>query len=120
MYILTETCDIFGMANLNPKKTKLKLIIWADHSGIQRKVSHRNTPKVKIGNNDFRVSALISDKPVILDQSRKLKVSEQHNVEDAMDYVAQNNDLFLKHYLDTDFNFDDEDLFNALRERGDY
>lgn len=120
MYILTETCDIFGMANLNPKKTKLKLIIWADHSGIQRKVSHRHIPRVKTGNNNFCVSVLISDKPVTLDQSLKLRISERHNVEDAIDYIARNNDLFLRHYLDTDFNFDDEDLFNALRERGDY
>lgn len=111
---------IFGMANLNPKKTNLGLVIWADHSGISRKVSHRNTPRVKIGNNEFNVSVLISEKPVILEQSRKLKASEENKLADALEYVARNYDLFLKHYFDTDFNFDDEDLFNALRERGEY
>lgn len=112
---------IFGMANLNPNKTKLGLVIWADHNGVSRKVPHSNTPRVKIGNNEFNVSVLISDNPRILSEpSRKLKSSEMDKVKVAMKYVARNNDLFLKHYFDKTFNFDDEDLFNGLRERGEY
>lgn len=112
--------SVFGMANLNPKKTNLSLVIWADHNGVSRKVLHHDTPRVKIGNNDYNVSVLISDNPKILAKSRKLKSSELDRVNEAIKYVARNNDIFLAHYFDTDFTFDDEDLFSALRDRGEY
>lgn len=112
--------SVFGMANLNPKKTNLSLVIWADHNGVSRKVLHHDTPRVKIGNNDYNVSVLISDNPKILAKSRKLKSSELDKVNEAIEYVARNNDIFLAHYFDTDFTFDDEDLFSALRDRGEY
>lgn len=112
--------SVFGMANLNPKKTNLSLVIWADHNGVSRKVPHLDTPRVKIGNNDYNVSVLISDNPKILAKSRKLKSSELDKVNEAIEYVARNNDIFLAHYFDTDFTFDDEDLFSALRDRGEY
>lgn len=112
--------SVFGMANLNPKKTNLSLVIWADHNGVSRKVPHHDTPRVKIGNNDYNVAVLISDDPRILAKFRKLKSSELDKVNEAIKYVARNNDIFLAHYFDTDFTFDDEDLFSALRDRGEY
>lgn len=42
------------------------------------------------------------------------------DIEEGIDYVSRNYDLFLKHFMDTDFSFDDEALFDALRERGEY
>lgn len=66
------------------------------------------------------MSVLISDNPKILAKSRKLKSSELDKVNEAIKYVARNNDIFLAHYFDTDFTFDDEDLFSALRDRGEY
>lgn len=41
-------------------------------------------------------------------------------INEAKDYVGRNYDLFLKHYYDVDDVFDDEDLFQALRDRGEY
>lgn len=38
----------------------------------------------------------------------------------GIEYVKRNADLFRKHYYDLDESFDDEDLYNALRERGEY
>lgn len=40
--------DIFGMANLTSRKTGLSADIWSDHKGIERQVSHSNTPRIKI------------------------------------------------------------------------
>lgn len=53
-------------------------------------------------------------------QSCGIKKSDMTKLREDMKYVARNYDLFLKHFMDTDFTFDDEDLFNALRSRGDY
>lgn len=112
--------DIFGMANLNPQRSNLPVIIWSDHAGCERKVSHRGTPRIKLGTKDYSVSVTIEPNPIIKAKSGKIKKSEMDKIQQGMDYVGRNYDLFLKHYNDTDFSFDDEDLFNALRERGEY
>lgn len=118
--LIRSSEDIFGMANLNPKRTNLPVIIWSDHGGIERSVSHRNTPRVKIGNKDYWVSVTISESPKIVARSSSIKKSEMEDIKQGIQYVARNYDLFLKHFQDTDFDFDDEDLFNSLRERGEY
>lgn len=112
--------DIFGMANLNPFKSGLSVIIWSDHSGVRRNVSHSGTPRIKIGTNKDWVSVTISSRPVIKAKSGHIKKSVMDKIDEGIDYVARNYDLFLKHYNDIDFSFDDEDLFQALRERGEY
>lgn len=112
--------DVFGMANINPNRSGIPVIIWSDHSGCIRKVSHRGTPRIKIGTQNYSVSVTIEENPVIKAKSGKIKKSELDKIQQGIDYVSRNYDLFLKHYYDTDFSFDDEDLFNALRERGEY
>lgn len=37
-----------------------------------------------------------------------------------MKYIGRNYDIFLKDYNDVNNEFDDEGMFNALRERGEY
>lgn len=112
---------IFGMSDLNPRKTGLKVIIWADHSGINRQVSHSNTPRVKIGKNfESFVTVSIKDEPKIVGKSKGLKKSDMDAIQEGMKYVSRNRDLFLKHFQDTDGSYDDEDLYNDLRSRGDY
>ena len=49
-----------------------------------------------------------------------MKKSDENAIQDGIRYVGRNYDLFLKHFMDIDFSFDDEDLFNALRNRGEY
>ena len=116
---LIRNSVIFGMANLNPRKSGLPVIIWADHGGVERQVEH-NGPRVKIGNNDYSATVSISSNPEILGMLGHIKHSELKNIEAGMEYVARNADLFLKHFNDTTFDFDDEDLTNALRARGEY
>lgn len=112
--------NIWGMSNLNPKKTNLPVIIWSDHSGVDRAVSHRDSPRVKISKDDISISVSIEAEPKILAQSGNISKSDMKDIEKGIEYVARNWDLFLKHYNDTDFSFDDDDLKDALKERGDY
>lgn len=112
--------SIFGMANLNPQKSGLPVVIWADHAGVQRYVSHNNIPRVKIGIDDHWVSVSISADPKILAQSNNIPANIMSKIQEGIEYVKRNYDVFLKHYMDTDFSFDDEDLFNELRDRKQY
>lgn len=113
--------SVFGMANLNPNKTGLPVIIWSDHSGISRnKKDIDSRIKIGVNNSGPSVSVTIEQNPRILAKSKNIKKSDMKKLQEGIDYVGRNYDLFLKHYQDTSFDFDDEDLFNALRERGEY
>ena len=111
--------DIFGMANLNPNKTGLHVIIWSDHGGAYNN-RHHNEPRIKIGTSEGSVSTTISPNPRILSKSKNIKKSLQSKIDEGIEYVGRNYDLCLKHFNDSDFSFDDEDLFQALRDRGEY
>jgi len=112
--------DIWGMSNLNPRRTNLPVIIWADHSGVDRSVSHRNSPRIQISKDEYSVSVSIEAVPQIKAKSGKITSNVMQDIQQGIDYVARNHDIFLKHYLDTDFSFDDDDLKEELRKRGDY
>ena len=120
-YIRYSMSNIFGMSNLNPQKSGLgNIVIWSDHSGITRNVEH-NTPRIKLQIDDMSIVVSISPNPEILSKSKKVTSKAKLNMfSKGIDYVARNYDIFLNHYNDTDFSFDDEDMFNALRERGEY
>ena len=117
---ITSDDYVFGMSNLNPRRTDLPVIIWADHNGVDRAVSHRESPRVKISKDAVSISVSIEANPRILAQSEHISKADMNDLQQGIAYVARNYDLFLKHYLDTDFSFDDDDLKDALRERGDY
>ena len=77
-------------------------------------------PRVKIGTNDYEVSVSIEKEPKILAQTKNIKQNEMNKIKEAMKYISKNYDLFLKHYESSYNDFDDNDLFDALRERGDF
>ena len=112
--------DVTGMANLTTKRSGLPADIWSEHKGIQRQVSHKFTPRVKVRGKGYEASISIERVPIIKAASKKLTHSESKDLKDCMDYVGRNYDLFLKHFYDEDDEFDDEDLFDALRSRGEY
>ena len=115
-----QTDEILGMANISPKRSGLPVVIWSDGQGILRKVGH-NSPRVKIGKQgQFFIVVSIEPEPKIISKSTGIKDNELALCKEGIDYVARNHDLFLKHFQDTDFSFDDSDLFSGLRERGDY
>lgn len=110
---------LLEMANLNPNKMGLPVAIWSEHSGVLRNNKHKE-PRLKIGNTNYSASVSIEAEPVILSHTHNIKNKELNNIKLGMEYVKRNYDLFLKHYMDTDYSFDDEDLIQELRARGEY
>ena len=120
-WIYAKTVSITGMANIVPKKSGIPADVWSDHSGGSRKVSHRGTPRAKVGYQGTEISVSIEAQPKILaPKYKKIAPGVMKNLQTGIDYIGRNYDLFLKHYLDFDDSFDDEDLFQALRDRGEY
>ena len=118
-YINNMNGILIEMANLSPKRTGLKVRIWAESRGVERNKPD-NSPRVILQLGDKSMSISIEPKPKILAKSRNIKKSDLSSFNDAILYIGRNSDLFLKHYNDTSDEFDDEDLFLALRERGEY
>lgn len=112
--------EIWGMSNLNPKRTNLPVIIWTDHNGVNRAVSHRESPRIKITKDDYSISVSIEAEPRILAYTNDIPVNVMKELRKGIEYVARNYDIFLKHCLDSDFSFDDDDLKDELRRRGEY
>lgn len=112
---------IMSMANINKKRTGLKVNIWSDGQGCLRNRPDY-APRVKLDTGNATVSVSIEANPQVLapkgNWRSKFKQSEVVALEDAIDFVGRYYDLFLKHYMDTDGSFDDMDLFDALRSRG--
>lgn len=113
--------SIFGMATLSPKRSGLSVVIWSEHNGISVARPH-GEPRVKIGLKvpTDGVSISIEAAPKILAENSNLKKSDMSAIQEGIDYVGRNFDLFLKHYQDTDFDFGDEELVDALRSREEY
>jgi len=119
--ILLKSDHVFGIANLAAKRTGLKVNVWSDGGGVLRQVSHSGTPRTKVGYLDGRgVSVTIEAEPEIKAKSKDLTQSEMSAIDEGIKYVGRNHDLLLQHYNDTDGSFDDDDLRDALRARGEY
>lgn len=113
--------QVFGMANIVPKRSGIAADVWSDHKGIERQVSHRGCPRAKISYQGHEISVSIEAQPQILAPANlDVKKGIMKKLQEGMDYVGRNYDLFLKHYNDISDEFDDEALFAALRNRGEY
>ena len=118
--IIEDNEIIMEMANLTSRRTGLPAVtIWSDQSGINRNKPD-NDARVKITGLDYEVSVSIEKKPRILARTKNIKQSEMNNIKAAMEYIGRNYDLFLKHYESSEDIYDDDDLKNDLRKRGDY
>ena len=108
------------MANITKKRSKLKVDIFSDHAGILRNNTHKE-PRVKLSNSELQISISIEKNPRILACSNNVSKEKILRVfKDGIAFVGRNYDIFLKHYMDINDSFDDEDMFNALRKRGEY
>ena len=121
MIVQTENFeDIFGMSDLNPKRTGLPVTIWVDHNGVSRNVSHSNTPRLKIGIGTAWEVYTIEPEPKLKASRPNIKHSDKKKIQEGVDFIKRNYDILLKHYYDTEYEFDDDDLKEELRKRGDY
>lgn len=117
--ILDENEDLMEMANLVPKNTGLNVVIWSEQRGESRNKSDK-LPRFKIMGRDYAVSMTLEEEPKELAKDGKIKQSDIKDIKAAIQYVVKNLDLFKKHYESSPFDFSDEDLRNALKERGFY
>lgn len=101
----------FGAADIVPKKSGLNLHIRSCHGGVR----HLSSPELKIENDNTEEYVSIESKPKLLKSN-----NYTNDIRLALFYIGKNYDLFLKHFSDTDDSFIDDDLFNALRDRGVY
>lgn len=110
---------LFEMANLSPKRTGLSVIIWSEQQGFTRNKPD-STPRFKIQGKNYELSYSLEEKPQLLAKSGKIKQSDKKDIKEALQYVSKNLDLFLKHFNSTPYEFDDDDLKEELRKRGEY
>lgn len=120
-YIKAHEQNVFGMANLTPRRTGLSCDIWSDHRGCERTVEH-NYARVKVGTPDVEVVVMLEPYVHVDSWPSKTKHADKQKINEAVEYIQDNVDLFLKHFYDTHDKdeFDDNDLFDALRARGVY
>lgn len=111
--------NLIEMANLSPKRTGLKVVIWSEQNGDKRNKPD-SEPRFKIMGKDYEISYSLEKKPKELAKSGKIKQSDRKDIDEAIDYVVRNLDLFIKHFTTSAFEFDDDDLKEELRKRGDY
>ena len=116
---LNESESLFEMTNLTPKRTGLNVIILSEQNTEIKNESSKE-PKFKIIGKDYSISYSLVENPKILAKSGKIKHSDIKDIEDAIDYVCRNLDLFLKHFKMSAFEYDDDDFKDDLRKRGEY
>ncbi len=100
-------------AMLSIRRTGLKVNIWSkwDFTKISKE-----KPNIIIGRAEYwnRYIVVVTISPTN---------EQKQELEEGIKYVARNYGLFLKHYNNDGNNgagFDDEDLINALKEKGEY
>lgn len=118
-----ELLDTFfdWTATLSNKRTGLKVNIWSKWNVAE---ITKEVPNIIIGRaeywNRYIIVVTISSNPKIIAKTPNITEEQKQELEEGIKYVARNYDLFLKHYNNDGNYFDDEDLINALKEKGEY
>ena len=119
--LIIEEDSLCEMANITKSKSGLDVDVWSEHGGVARNVSHKDTPRAKLSNSIYTISVTIEENPKILRKPKKLSMDNANRIfSPGIKYIQDNYEIFLLHYNDQDDSFDDESLFNALREKGVY
>ena len=110
-------------ATISCRRTGLKVDIWSKWGGAYQSKENEE-PNIIIGRgeywNRYIVVVTISPTPKIIAKTSNITEEQMKELKEGIRYVARNYDLLLKHYKDKEGKFDDENLFNALIERGEY
>lgn len=118
-----ELLDTFfdWTATLSNKRTGLQVDIWSKWNVAE---ITKEAPNIIIGRaeywNRYIIVVTISSNPKIIAKTPNITEEQKQELEEGIKYVARNYDLFLKHYSNDGNYFDDEDLINALKEKGEY
>jgi len=96
--VIKATEQVYGMANLYPKRTGLPVIIWVDNVGAFRTNKH-NMPRVKVQNVkgdkaiDDTFSLSIELEPKVLAGECKLSSKDLKAV---TEYISDNYEVLMK------------------------
>lgn len=118
-----ELLDTFfdWTATLSNKRTGLQVDIWSKWNVSE---ITKEAPNIIIGRAEYWkryiIVVTISPNPKIIAKTPNITEEQKQELEEGIKYVARNYDLFLKHYNNGGNYFDDEDLINALKEKGEY
>lgn len=95
---IIDDLDLFGMANVRPNKTGLKMVIY-----ISPRNNSKHGPRIKVSqqygdkvNSDF-FSITISDQPEIIGKTGNIK---SEDVQKAINFVVLNKDVLLQLWYD--------------------
>ncbi len=95
----------------------LHVHIWSKWGGAY-KPKKNGQPNIIIGRfeygNRYIILVTISSSPKIIAKTPNITDEQMKNLEEGINYVSRNYDLFLKHY---NSQFDDVELFEALKKR---
>ena len=107
---------LFEMANISADETGLSADIWVDQEGKNRKVSHRNVPRVKIKKNKTYIPISIEKHPrIVADISDKNKDKIYRDYRDVFDFVGNHYETLEKHF---NKQLNDRQLFIELEKEG--
>ncbi len=118
-----ELLDTFfdWTVTLSNKRTGLQVDIWSKWNVSE---ITKEAPNIIIGRaeywNRYIIVVTISSNPKIIAKTPNITEEQRQELEEGIKYVARNYDLFLKHYNNDGNYFDDEDLINTLKEKGEY
>lgn len=112
---IKETEVLFEMANIQPSRTGLSSEIFVTFNGKEEYSQHG--PRVKVKTNIGRLPIVIDGDSVYLDSTidkRHLKYEDRRKVNEAIVYIKDNKDVFIKHWNGL---IDDGQLINTLTRR---
>lgn len=117
---------LYEMADLSRKRTGLKVNIWVDHGANNFRTVGHDTNRLKLGiRGDFEVEISLSHNCKIVayypnDLFKDKGSNKTKAINEAIKYIKKNQDLFQKCLDDKDEEYDEDDLKDDLRKRGDY
>ena len=117
---------LYEMAGLSARRTGLKINIWVDHGGNNfREVGH-DTNRLKLGiRGEYEVEISLSQNYEIMSYYPKDLFKDKGSnktkaIKEAIEYIKRNSDLFQKCLDDKDGSYDEYDLVEDLRKRGEF
>lgn len=116
---------LYEMADLSRKRTGLKVNIWVDHGANNFRNIEHDTNRLKLGiRNEFEVEISLDDMEIKSYYPKDLYTKKGSNktqaIDEGIEYIRKNKELFQKCLDDKDEEYDEDDLKDDLRRRGFY
>lgn len=116
-----DDCDNWGWysATLTPKETGLKASIYPEKNRFSSGVRvHNDLPRIRIANTEIKYEDTFS---VTLEENPRVIIGEnklpKEDYKEICDFIRKNLEVLIKHF-EPDNEFDDDELWEALKENG--